>query len=116
MLPSSHQLPLLSTHWLTKNYDRMKGLGPPDLARVAQAEADLDKVLSIYDKTLATQKYIAGDEITLADLFHLPNGAALRVGKWNELFEKYPNVDRWFKGLQARETWIKAAEVAGTIA
>lgn len=94
----------------------MKGLGPPDLARVAQAEADLEKVLSIYDKTLAKQKYLLGDELTLVDLFHLPNGAALKLGKWNELFEKYPNVDKWFKALQARETWIKAAEVAGTMA
>lgn len=79
--------------------NRMKGLGPPDEARVAQAEADLDTVLAVYDKILAKQKYLAGDELTLADLFHLPNAAALKANKWKELFEKYPNVDKWFKGL-----------------
>ena len=32
------------------------------------------------------------------------------------MFEKYPNVDKWFTGLQERETWVKAAAVAGTAA
>ncbi|PQE24819.1 Glutathione S-transferase protein [Rutstroemia sp. NJR-2017a BVV2] len=94
----------------------MKGLGVLDEARVAQAEFDLDTVLAFYDKILATQKYIAGDELTLADLFHLPNGAALKAGKWKEVFSKYPNVDKWFEELQERETWLKAAAEAGTIA
>ncbi|OBT63934.1 hypothetical protein VE03_05922 [Pseudogymnoascus sp. 23342-1-I1] len=93
----------------------MKGLGLPDEQRVAQAEKDLDIVLAVYDKILAKQKYLAGDELTLADLFHLPNGAALKAGKWKEVFEKYPNADKWFKGLQERETWVKAAAEAGTI-
>lgn len=94
----------------------MKGLGPPDEARVAQAEADLDSVLAYYDKILAEHRYLAGDELTLADLFHLPNGAALKAGKWIELFEKYPNVDKWFKGLQERDTWIRAAALTRTLA
>ncbi|KAF2143958.1 uncharacterized protein K452DRAFT_223694 [Aplosporella prunicola CBS 121167] len=92
-----------------------KGLGPPDEARVAQAEKDLDAVLAYYDKLLAKQKYLAGDELTLADLFHLPNGAALKAGKWREVFKKYPNVDKWFKGLQERESWVKAAAEARTV-
>ncbi|KAJ6137863.1 hypothetical protein N7471_004349 [Penicillium samsonianum] len=93
----------------------MKGLGIPDEVRVAQAEQDLDAVLAVYDKILAGQKYLAGNELTLADLFHLPNGAALKAGKWKELFEKYPNVDRWFKELQGRDSWVRAATQAGTI-
>lgn len=94
----------------------MKGLGVPDEARVAQAEKDLDAVLAVYDKILAEQRYLAGDELTLADLFHLPNGAALKAGKWKEAFEKYPMVDKWFKGLQERDTWVKAAAEAVTTA
>ncbi|KAL1862771.1 hypothetical protein VTK73DRAFT_6658 [Phialemonium thermophilum] len=93
-----------------------KGLGPPDHARVEQAESDLDTVLAVYDGILARQNFLAGDELTLADLFHLPNGAALMAGKWKEVFDKYPNVSRWFKGLQARETWLQAAAEAKTIA
>lgn len=92
----------------------MKGLGPPDGARVSQAGADLDEVFAYYDKVLAQQTYLAGDEITLVDLFHLPNGAALKAHGYKETFEKYPNVDKWFMGLQGREAWVKAAALAGT--
>ena len=92
----------------------MKGLGPPDHSRVEQAEKDLEKTLAVYDKILAKQQYLAGDEVTLADLFHLPNGAALVSSKYKEMFAKYPNVNKWFKGLQQRETWVKAAAEAGT--
>ena len=66
----------------------------------------------MYDKTLATQAYLAGDELTLADLFHLPKGSALKAFGYRSVFEKYPNVNNWFSGLQEREAWIKAA-VAG---
>ncbi|KAL8927915.1 MAG: hypothetical protein Q9172_001141 [Xanthocarpia lactea] len=93
---------------------KLKGLGPPDEARVAQAGADLDQVFAYYDKVLARQSYLAGDELTLVDLFHLPNGSALKAFGYKGTFEKYPNVDKWFTGLQARETWVKAAAVAGT--
>ncbi|KAF2704366.1 thioredoxin-like protein [Pleomassaria siparia CBS 279.74] len=77
----------------------MKGLCEPDMARVAQAEQDFDTVLGVYDKILARQKYLA---------------AAMKAGKWNDTFVKYPNVDRWFKELQMRESWVKASAEAGT--
>ena len=84
------------------------------MERVAQAEKDFDHVLSVYDKILGSQKFLAGDKLTLVDLFHLPNGAAMKLGKWNETFLKYSNVDRWFKELQAMDSWVKAAAEAGT--
>lgn len=93
----------------------MKGSGEPDLARVAQAERDFETVLGVYDEILAGQKCLVGDDITLVDLFHLPNGAAMKGGIWKDLFVKYPNVDRWFKELQCRESWVKASAEAGTI-
>lgn len=94
----------------------MKSLGPPDEMRVAQAEADLHEVLAYYDKILAKQRYLAGEEMTLVDLFHLPNGSALKAFGYNGMFEKYANVDKWFMRSQGRETWSKAAERAGTVA
>lgn len=96
--------------------NRMKGLGPPDEARVAQAEADLETVFARYDQILAKQRYLIGNDLTLVDLFHLPNGAALKAGKWVGLFNKYPNVDTWFSSLQGRESWNQAAAYAKTIA
>ncbi|KAK2867948.1 Glutathione S-transferase hmp2 [Arthroderma sp. PD_2] len=91
---------------------KLKGLGPPDEARVAEAEAGINTVFAVYDKILAKQKYLAGNELTLVDLFHLPSGSALKKSGYEETFEKYPNVDKWFKGLQERETWPKASALA----
>nr|POE62536.1 glutathione s-transferase hmp2 [Quercus suber] len=93
--------------------NKKKGL-PTDHARVAQAEVDLDKVLNYYETVLNRQKYLAGNVLTLVDLYHLPNGSALKAFGYRGYFEKYPAVDRWFTGLQMRETWIKAAAEAGT--
>lgn len=113
-LPSRTSFPLCRVADRISN--RMKGLGPLDEARVAQAEADLDEVFAYYDNVLAKQKYLAGDELTLVDLFHLPNGSALKAFGYKGTFEKYANVDKWFTGLQQRETWVKAAALAGTAA
>lgn len=84
-------------------------------ARVAQTERDLDSVLAVYDLILTSQRYIAGDGLTLADLFHLPNGAALMARRWKEAFTRYPNVEKWFRGLKGRENWLKTAGEAMTI-
>ncbi|KAM5448539.1 Glutathione S-transferase hmp2 [Microsporum audouinii] len=92
---------------------KVKGLGPPDEARVAQAEADLDTALAIYDKILSRQEFLAGDELTLADLFHLPNASALWAFGYQDTFKKYANVVKWFESLQRRETWVKATALAG---
>lgn len=83
------------------------------MGRVRQAEQDIDAVLAVNDK-VAIQKYI-GNELTLANLFHLPNGAALMISKLKEVFDKYPNVNRWFKELQERKGWTRAAAEVGTI-
>jgi len=74
----------------------VKGLGDPDRVRVAQAGVDLNTVLGVYDQILAKRKYLAGNDLSLVDLFHLPNGAALTIFGYAEMFKRYPNVDRWF--------------------
>jgi len=71
-------------------------------------------VLGVYDRLLAKQKYLGGNELSLADLFHLPNGAALKQGKWAEVFVKHENVNRWFNELQERTSWREAAALAKT--
>ncbi|MQM17271.1 hypothetical protein Taro_050240, partial [Colocasia esculenta] len=38
-----------------------------------ESERRLSKVLDVYDQRLADHRFLAGDEFTLADLFHLPN-------------------------------------------
>jgi len=82
-------------------------MGATDDAAVAKHAAILDETLAIYDGILARQAYLAGDEITLADLSHLPGGTMVRDLGFKDLFDKYPNVKKWWDGLEARESWKK---------
>jgi glutathione S-transferase len=85
----------------------MRG-GATDEALVEVYGIQLDKALAVYDVILAKQPYLAGEELTLADLFHIPYGAMARRIGYEETFNKYPHVKKWFDGLEARESWVKA--------
>ncbi|TVY86651.1 Glutathione S-transferase, partial [Lachnellula willkommii] len=81
------------------------GNGPADEALVAQYKRQLDDALKIYDVILAKRAYLAGDQVSLADLFHLPYGKLAKELGFPDLFEPFPNVKRWFEGLEGRESW-----------
>ncbi|TFL02157.1 glutathione S-transferase [Pterulicium gracile] len=77
----------------------------------------LSAKLAVYETILSKQKYLAGDSITLADLYHLPYGSLLPYLGLDTLDnESRPNVARWWKELQARPSWqavkdgVKAVE------
>ncbi|KAF8225640.1 glutathione S-transferase [Tricholoma matsutake] len=61
--------------------------------------------LDAYDAILGKQKYIAGDELTLVDLFHLPFGSMLAIAGSDVMYSR-PNVARWFRDLTSRECWL----------
>ncbi|KAF8516168.1 glutathione S-transferase [Hysterangium stoloniferum] len=74
-----------------------------DEAVVAQTLASLTAKLEVYEVILGKQKYLAGDEITLADLFHLPYGSILvQVGA--DVFST-PNLKRWWNDISSRPSW-----------
>lgn len=87
----------------------MKGLGATDDEAVKKYATNLDATFSVYDGILAKQAYLAGDEVTLADLYHLPYGKMVKGVGFADLFAKYPNVNRWFDALEARESWKKVS-------
>jgi len=64
------------------------------------------KSLDVYEKILGEQKYLGGDTITIADLFHIPTGAGIeRFGAHCLDDEKRPNVIRWWKDISSRPSW-----------
>ncbi|TCD67246.1 hypothetical protein EIP91_000323 [Steccherinum ochraceum] len=66
----------------------------------------LNKTLDVYDQILAKQKYVAGDDITLVDLFHITYGNFLHTkGFINLEDEKRPNVRRWWRDITSRPSW-----------
>ncbi|KAG6847142.1 hypothetical protein H0H93_009901 [Arthromyces matolae] len=83
----------------------------PDLAVFDALIKKLDAKLDAYEKILSKQKYLAGDELTLADLFHLPYGTMLATAGSN-IMETKPNVARWFNSLTSRASWVSVKEDA----
>ncbi|CAA7262251.1 unnamed protein product [Cyclocybe aegerita] len=68
--------------------------------QVGQLAARLD----VYDQILSKQKYVAGNELTLADLYHLPY-ASLLGAAGSDVLEKRPNFLRWYKVISSRASW-----------
>ncbi|KAM0181322.1 hypothetical protein ACHAPC_007366 [Botrytis cinerea] len=89
-----------------------RGWGATSPEAVQKHLQTLDNNLAVYDQILSKQKYLAGDEITLADLYHLPHGTqALKYG-FQDLLGKYPHVNKWWEGLQARDSWKEVVAAA----
>ncbi|KAL0573070.1 hypothetical protein V5O48_008896 [Marasmius crinis-equi] len=65
----------------------------------------LEGKLKAYEVILGKQKYIAGNELSLADLFHLPYGVLLEVAGSDIMSRQGPNVTRWWKEINARPSW-----------
>jgi len=75
---------------------------------VNEAMELLLKNLDVYDGILSKTKYLAGDEITLADLFHLPFGyplALVNIGIMSD--PSRPNVARWWNEISNRPSWLE---------
>ncbi|KAF8881354.1 glutathione S-transferase [Infundibulicybe gibba] len=84
-------------------YKKYRGL-IPDQAKVDENIALLSTKLEVYDQVLGKQKYLAGDEVTLVDLFHLTGGGALTRSGLDVMTQR-PNVARWFNDITSREAW-----------
>lgn len=89
-----------------------------DAARVEALKQQWQPKLDAYEKILSTQKYLAGNEITLADLSHLSYGTMIvDAVKLDVLTDtaKRPNVARWWADISGRESWAKVkGGVVGT--
>lgn len=82
-----------------------------DEARAAELAATLESKLEGYERILSKQKYLAGDNVTLADLFHLPYGNSITVLGYGHL-SKTPNVARWWKDISSRASWQSVKDSA----
>ncbi|KAH8113202.1 glutathione S-transferase [Phellopilus nigrolimitatus] len=76
-----------------------------DEKRLAELEAALVEKLKVYEVILGKSKYLAGDELTLADLFHLPFGTQLTEQLGFQGLKATPNVARWWADISSRASW-----------
>lgn len=92
---------------------------PEDEVKAAEHQKTLEEKLKAYDVILGKQKYIAGDNFTLIDLFHIPSGAAAIEHGGFKGFDKYPNVKRWWDDISSRskfkEIWLEVEAFKATL-
>ncbi|KAF9003309.1 glutathione S-transferase [Cyathus striatus] len=80
----------------------------PNIEKYNATIKRLSANVEVYEQILSKQKYMVGDNLTLADLFHLPYGTLLAPAG-SDLMQKTPNVARWFDDISSRPAW-KAVE------
>ncbi|KAG8898263.1 hypothetical protein FRC01_010973, partial [Tulasnella sp. 417] len=91
-----------------KVFNAYKGI-PSDEEKFQQSVEALNSKLDGYERMLTKHKYLAGDEITLVDLWHLPHGEIAEKYA-PQAFESHPKFNAWWQALKNRPSWIKANE------
>ncbi|KQK11383.1 glutathione S-transferase 3 [Brachypodium distachyon] len=88
----------------------MLGLAP-DQAVVDKHSADLAKVLDVYEAHLGKDgnKYLAGEQFTLADANHMCYLFSLCKTAQAGLVDSRPRVKAWWDEISARPAWVKTA-------
>jgi len=93
--------PLASTLASEKVFKPMRGL-TVDQAKCDSLKEALTGKLDGFEAILGKQKYLAGDEFTLVDIFALPYSAMLFKADAADLVTSRPNFDRWYKSVAQR--------------
>jgi glutathione S-transferase len=83
------------------NEDTLKSVEPP-----------FNKVLDIYEAHLSSQgtKYLAGDQYSLAEVFHTPNVHYVAVRR-PEFFATRPCLLAWVKDITTRPSFVKCLQM-----
>lgn len=87
---------------------------PTDKARVEELSKKLDKILKGYERILTQHTWVAGPNMTIADLFHLPNGSLLvmKDAAPGLTDGTLPHVMEWWAKLSNLPKWKKIEEEA----
>nr|GAT55045.1 predicted protein [Mycena chlorophos] len=83
---------------------------PVNVEGVKEGMKRLVQVLEVYDEILSRQKYVAGNELTIVDYFHLsPMDDLVKHGIVGDVMacETRPNVARWWSEISTRPEWLK---------
>ncbi|XP_006463647.1 hypothetical protein AGABI2DRAFT_225513 [Agaricus bisporus var. bisporus H97] len=81
-----------------------------DQTRVVKETKALLATVDFYEQLLSKQRYIAGDEFSLADIYHLPATIDLSERAKINIIEGRPNVERWIRDVMDRDSWRKVKE------
>ena len=71
----------------------------------------LEKCLNILNDILSKQKFMWGNDFSLADIFYMPAIHMLVTYEVAEMFSKREHVEKWWKTVSARPSWKKVSGV-----
>ncbi|KAH0828989.1 glutathione S-transferase [Lanmaoa asiatica] len=91
---------------------KVMGGGQTDPSKVTEYLGKLEARLDVYDVILGKQKYMAGENVTLADLQHLPYMGMLFVAGHGDVIKNRPNVARWWNDISNRPAWLAVKDGA----
>jgi GST-like protein len=86
----------------------------PQAEAQAKALAEVDRVLGVLEQILQSQRYVAGDAYTIADIVHY--AWIWRHQAVGASLDKFPAVVRWYGEIAARPAVIAATEKTLTLA
>jgi len=87
-------------------FKAMLGLGDPDEASLAAADAPFRACADVLEETLGRQSYLAGDRLTLADL---SVGATLIHAEAARMpLDEYPALQDWRRKVSSIPAWVAA--------
>jgi glutathione S-transferase len=75
---------------------------------IERFHGEAKRVVGVLDATLAKTKYVAGDDLTIADIAHF--GWFWRREFAGVDFGGFDHVSRWYESLAARPAFVKAIE------
>src|SRR3954471_15087325 len=81
---------------------------PQTAETIATATDQLNAALTVMDKALATQPYLVGESLTLADVCFMPYFEYAMKTPAKDIVGKYANVSKWWDLVSAKPTWKKA--------
>lgn len=83
---------------------------PVDEDVVTEAMPQVDYHFALFDESLGASKYLAGPEISLADLYLAPIVAYVATTPEGEaLFQQYLYVNAWYRDIQERASFTATA-------
>jgi glutathione S-transferase len=82
---------------------KIAGFGEPDPAEIARGERLVQEVGSLLDSHLASREWVAGNNMTLADISIATPLMAMKHAKLPVV--QFKHLQSWFARMQARESW-----------
>jgi glutathione S-transferase len=104
---ANHVSPQVATLNFENMLKAMFNMGPPDPARVAHADKELTTLGGYVDGELATRPWLAGSEMTIADLALAASMMSLQPAKLP--LGDFKHLMAWFARVRERDSW-KATE------